>query len=247
MAGHSHWAKIKRTKGVSDARRGKLFSRIAREITMAARLGGGDPGFNPRLRTAIATAKSESMPNDTIERAVKKGTGELAGENYEELTYEGYGPGGVALLVQTTTDNKNRTAAEIRSLFSKNNGNLGTPNSVAWMFHARGLIPVPAAGANEDAVMMAALDAGAEDVRTSGEYIEILTPPDKLYAVDEALRKAGIQAEPAKLTQVPANTVAVADPKTAAALLQLVEALEDHDDVQNVFANFDMPDGLAAP
>ncbi len=246
MAGHSHWAKVKRAKGASDAKRGKLFSRLAREIAMAAKLGGGDSSFNPRLRQAILTAKSESVPNDTIERAVKKGTGELGGIAIEEMLYEGYGTGGVAMIVEAATDNKNRAAAEIRSLFSKNNGSLAAPGSVAWMFQYRGLILIPQGSASEEAIMEAALDAGAEDIRTSESHFEVITPTDKLYAVDDALKKGGIASESSKFSYLPNNLTPVTDESAARQVLALLDALEDHEDVQNVYSNLDISEELAA-
>lgn len=247
MAGHSHWAKVKRTKGVLDQRRGKLFSKLSKEITVAARLGGGDPNFNPRLRQAIATAKSESVPADNIERAIKKGTGELEGAAYEEMTYEGYGPGGVAILVEVATDNKNRSAAEIRSIFAKNNGNLAGSGSVAWMFHRKGVITLAEPGISEDDVILVALDAGAEDVRSQEGTIEIITTPDnKLETVSKALEQAKIPVVSAKLGYVPGNLTPVTDPHMAEQVLALLEALDDHDDVQAVHANFEMASDLLA-
>jgi YebC/PmpR family DNA-binding regulatory protein len=247
MAGHSRWAKVKHYKGTIDQRRGKLFSKLSKEISVAAKLGGGDPHFNPRLRQAIATARGESMPVDNIERAVKKGTGELEGAAYEEMTYEGYGPGGVAILLEAATDNKNRSAAELRSLFLKNHGHLGGSGSVAWMFHRKGVITITAPGISEDDVILAALDAGAEDVRSHEEIIEIITPPDnKLDAVSKALEQAKIPLATAKLSYVPGNLAPVTDPQVAEQILALLEALDDHDDVQAVHANFEMtPDLLA--
>lgn len=246
MAGHSHWAKIKRAKGASDAKKGKLFSRLAREISMAVKLGGADPGFNPRLRQAIANAKAESMTNDTISRAIKKGSGELGGESYEELTYEGYGPEGVALLVEATTDNKNRTAAEIRSLFSKNLGNLGSPGSVAWMFQRKGLILIPQKSATEDQVMTAALEAGAEDIQAGEDVFEVTTLPEKLYAVEAELRKANLPVESSQFTYLSTNLMTVKDKTVAEQVLQLIEALEDHDDVQAVYSNSEMTEEVLA-
>jgi YebC/PmpR family DNA-binding regulatory protein len=247
MAGHSRWAKVKHYKGTIDQRRGKLFSKLSKEITVAAKLGGGDPNFNPRLRQSIATARGESMPVDNIERAVKKGTGELAGEAYEEMTYEGYGPGGVAILLEATTDNKNRSAAEIRAVFTKHHGHLAGSGSVAWMFHRKGLVVITAPGISEDDVILTALDAGAEDVRSHEEIIEIITPPDnKLHAVTHALEAAKIPFASAKLSYIPENLTAVTDPHIAEQLLGLIEALDDHDDVQTVHANLEMaPDLLA--
>lgn len=244
MAGHSHWAKVKRTKGVLDQRRGKLFSKLSKEITVAAKLGGGDPSFNPRLRQAILTAKSESVPADNIERAIKKGTGEIEGASYDEITYEGYAPGGVAMLVETATDNKNRTAAEIRAIFTKNNGNLAGAGSVAWMFHRKGLILVDAAKATEDQVFNIALDAGADDIKSTGNDIEVWTAPDKLDVVSEALKKGDLPVTSSKFTYVAENQTPVQDPQVAEQVMRLYEALDDHDDVQNVHANFDIPDEI---
>lgn len=240
MSGHSHWATIKRTKGAADARKGKLFSKLSKEISVAAKLGGGDPNFNPRLRQAIQTARGESMPNDNIERAVKKGTGEIEGASYEELTYEGFAPGGVAILVETTTDNRNRSAAEIRAIFTKNNGNMGGAGSVAWMFHRKGLVTIDKSKTTEDDVLTATLDAGADDVRTVENLIEVITPPDKLDAVNEALKQAKIPHESSKLTYIPENLTPVTDVATAEQVLHLYEALDDHEDVQNIYANFDI-------
>jgi YebC/PmpR family DNA-binding regulatory protein len=247
MSGHSHWSKVKRAKGVTDQRRGKLFSRLSKEITVAARAGGGDPNFNPRLRQAVATARGESVPVDNIERAIKKGTGEIEGSAYEEMIYEGYGPAGVAILVEAATDNKNRSAAEIRSLFAKNHGHLAGSGSVAWMFHHKGVITITAPGISEDDVILSALDAGAEDVRSHENVIEIITPPDTtLETVAKALEAAKIPVETAKLSYIPGNLTPVTDSHAAEQVLALLEALDDHDDVQMVHANLEMaPDLLA--
>jgi YebC/PmpR family DNA-binding regulatory protein len=247
MSGHSRWSKVKNYKGAIDAKRGKIFSKLSKEISVAAKAGGGDPHFNPRLRQAIATARGESMPVDNIDRAVKKGTGELEGAAYEEMTYEGYGPGGVAILLEAATDNKNRSAAEIRAIFTKNNGHLAGSGSVAWMFHRKGVITITAPGVSEDDVILAALDAGAEDVRSHEEIIEVVTPPDnKLDAVAKALEHAKIPIASAKLSYIPGNLAPVTDPHVAEQVLALLEALDDHDDVQTVHANLDMaPDLLA--
>jgi len=230
-----------------DQRRGKLFSKLSKEISVAARLGGGDPNFNPRLRQAIATARGESVPVDNIERAIKKGTGELEGAAYEEMTYEGYGPGGVAILIEAATDNKNRSAAEIRAIFTKNHGNLGGSGSVAWMFHRKGIITITEPGISEDDVILTALDAGAVDVRSHDGMIEIVTPPDnKLDAVSKALEHAKIPLASAKLSYIPGNLTPITDPHVAEQVLALLEALDDHDDAQAVHANLDMaPDLLA--
>jgi YebC/PmpR family DNA-binding regulatory protein len=241
MSGHSHWAKVKRAKGVTDQRRGKLFSRLSKEISVAAKAGGGDPNFNPRLRQAISTARGESVPVDNIERAIKQGTGEIAGSAYEEMLYEGYGPAGVAILVEAATDNKNRSAAEIRSVFAKNHGNLAGTGSVAWMFHHKGVITITDAGISEDDVIEAALDAGAEDVRTHDGVIEVITSPDtKLHAVSKALETAKIPVASAKLSYLPDNLMTVTDAHVAEQVLALLEALDDHEDVQTVHANLEM-------
>jgi YebC/PmpR family DNA-binding regulatory protein len=247
MAGHSRWSKVKHYKGTIDQKRGKLFSKLSKEITVAAKLGGGDPNFNPRLRQSIATARGESMPVDNIERAVKKGTGELEGSDYEEMIYEGYGPGGVAILLETATDNKNRSAAEFRAVFTKYHGHLAGPGSVAWMFHRKGVISITAPGVSEDDVILIALDAGAEDVRSHEGVIEVITPPDnKLDAVAKALEQAKIPLASAKLSYVPGNLAPVTDPHIAEQILALLEALDDHDDVQTVHANLEMaPEVLA--
>ena len=243
MAGHNKWSKIKRTKGVLDAKRGKIFSRIAKEITVAARMGGGDPGMNPRLRSAILAAKAQNMPNDNVERAVKKGVGEVEGEQYEELVYEGYAPGGVAVL-ETATDNKNRTAADLRLIFTKNNGNLASSGSVSYMFHRKGQITVPLAETTEERIFEAVLDAGAEDMTSDEEHFTVVTPPDQLFAVAEALRNAEITPDSQKLTYIPETTVAVEDPKVTSQVLRLCEALDDCEDVQSVHANFDIPEEI---
>jgi YebC/PmpR family DNA-binding regulatory protein len=247
MSGHSRWSKVKNYKGAIDAKRGKIFSKLSKEITVATKAGGGDPNFNPRLRQAIATARGESMPVDNIERAIKKGTGELAGEVYEEMVYEGYGPGGVAILIEATSDNKNRSAPEFRAIFTKHNGHMAGTGSVAWMFHHKGLITITAPGISEDDVILTALDAGAEDVRSHEDVIEILTPPDnKLHAVTHALEHAKIPIASAKLSYIPGNLTAVTDPHIAEQVLDLIHALDDHDDVQTVHANLEIaPDLLA--
>ena len=247
MSGHSRWSKVKNYKGAIDAKRGKIFSKLSKEISVAAKLGGGDPNFNPRLRQAIATARGESVPVDNIERAIKKGTGELEGAAYEEMTYEGYGPGGVAILLEAATDNKNRSAAEIRAIFTKNHGHLGGAGSVVWMFHRKGVITITAAGVSEDDVILTALDAGAEDVRAHEDVIEVVTPPDNtLDAVTKALEAAKIPLASAKLSYVPGNLAPVTDPHVAEQVLALLEALDDHDDVQTVHANLDLATDLLA-
>ncbi|RLB56451.1 MAG: YebC/PmpR family DNA-binding transcriptional regulator [Deltaproteobacteria bacterium] len=239
MSGHSKWSTIKHKKAAQDAKRGKIFTRLIKEITIAARLGGGNPEHNPRLRSAIAEAKSNNMPNNNIERAIKKGTGELEGVSYEEVTYEGYGPGGVAMMVEVITDNKNRTTSEIRKIFSKSNGNLGENGCVAWMFEAKGFIVVKKESTSEEQLMDVALEAGAEDIQEEDDTFEITTQPASFSAVREALEAASIPVESARLDKVPQNTVAVSG-KEAEQVLRLAEALEEHDDVQNVYANFDI-------
>jgi YebC/PmpR family DNA-binding regulatory protein len=239
MAGHSKWKQIKRKKAVTDAKRGAVFTRIIREITIAAKAGGGDPAGNPRLRVAIDAAKAENMPMDNIERAVKKGTGELEGVQYEEVTYEGYGPGGAAIMIEATTDNANRTVAEIRHAFSRHGGNLGATNSVAWMFDRKAQITVDAAKVDEDAVMEAALDGGADDVVRDGDTLAITAPPAALHAVQERLKGRKIPVQSAELALIPKSTVKV-EGGDAKKLLALMEALEEMDDVAKVSSNFDI-------
>jgi YebC/PmpR family DNA-binding regulatory protein len=246
MAGHSKWSKVKRFKGALDAKRGRLFSKLSKEITVAAKLGGGNPSANPRLRAAVQAARAQSMPNDNVDRAIKKGTGEFGSQTLEEIIYEGYAPGGVALLVEAATDNKNRTAADMRSIFTKNHGNLGGPGSVSFMFHRKGQITIPLSSAGENRLFELVADAGAEDLASDGEHHIITTPPDQLYAVSEALRRASIEPDSQKLTYIPESSVAVEDARTAAQVLRLCEALDDCDDVLNVHANFDIPDDILA-
>lgn len=243
MSGHSKWSSIKHKKGAADAKRGKIFTKIIREISVAARFGGGDPEGNPRLRTAIATAKSVNMPKDNIERAIKKGTGELEGAHYEESVCEGYGPNGVAILVELMTDNKNRTMAEIRHAFTKYNGNIGTANCVAWMFAKKGLIAFEKDKVDEETLMEVALDSGAEDINDEGTTLEVVTDPKNFETVKEALDKNNLKYLFAKIAMIPQNTVKL-DAKEAEQTLKLMEALEDSDDVQNVYANFDIPDEI---
>ena len=245
MSGHSKWATIKRKKAATDQARGKLFSKYIKEITIAARAGGGDLDANPRLRSAINAAKSVNMPATNIDRAVKRGTGEVAGATYEETQYEGYGPGGVALLVEIATDNRNRTAGDIRHIFTKNGGNMGEAGSVAYMFKPRGVILVDKSSASEDALIEAALDAGADDVHTEGETYEVLTPPAAFEAVREALKQGGIPVQNAELTKLASLQVPLSE-KEAEAALRLIDALEDHEDVQKVYCNFDVPDEILA-
>ena len=243
MAGHSKWKNIRLHKGKADLERGKIFGKLARELTVAAKMGGGNPESNPRLRLAVERARDESMPADNIKRAIQKGTGELASENYEEVTYEGYGPGGVAVLVETATDNRNRTVADLRHIFSRHGGNLGESGSVAWQVARKGVIEVLADGHDEDAVMEAALEAGAEDLSHQGDTYEITTPATDLTTVREALEGRGIPVDSAALEMVPQSTVQL-DSESARRMLKLMDALEDHDDVQRVAANFDITEDI---
>jgi len=239
MAGHSKWKQIKRKKAVTDAKRGALFTRLIREITVAARAGGGDPAGNPRLRTAIDAAKAENMPAENIDRAIKKGTGELEGVTYSEVTYEGYGPGGAAILIESVTDNPNRTVADIRHQFSRHGGNLGAANSVAWMFDRLGQIMLDATKVDEDSAMEAALEAGADDLVRDGEAITLTTPVHELHAVQAALEARGLPVQSAEIALIPKSTVKV-EGGDAKKLLALMEALEEMDDVAKVFSNFDI-------
>jgi YebC/PmpR family DNA-binding regulatory protein len=239
MSGHSKWHSIKHKKGALDAKRGKLFTKFIKEITVAARSGGGDPEGNARLRKAILDAKGGNMPNDTIERAIRRGTGEEEGVNYEEITYEGYGPGGVALMVQSMTDNRNRTVAEIRHIFSKNGGNLGESGSVGWMFEKKGYIVVEKAKRSEEELFELAIEAGADDLRDDEDNFEIITSPEAFEGVQAALKNAGIEPQVAEVEMVPQNYVRL-EGSDARQMLKLMEALEDHDDVQKVSANFDI-------
>ncbi len=239
MSGHSKWSTIKHKKAALDAKRGRAFTRLIREISVAARAGGGDPAGNPRLRTAIAAAKDANMPAENITRAVKKGTGELEGVQLEEVTYEGYAPGGVAVIVEAVTDNKNRTLPEIRHIFSKRGGNLAATNSVAWMFEKKGYIVVAPAAISEDQLLEVVLEAGAEDMRRDGSNFEIFTTPEELDTVKNALKARGIVPLASEVEMTPKNTVRAEGP-TARRVIALVEALEDHDDVQHVWANFDI-------
>ncbi len=241
MSGHSKWSTIKRKKAAQDAKRGKLFTKLIKEITIAARQGGGDPDANPRLRLAVDNAKSANMPADNIERAIKKATGELEGVNYTEIKYEGYGPGGVALLIEAMTDNKNRTVAEVRHLLNKHGGSLGESGSVAWMFDRKGIITLPAQGKTEDEIMEIVLENGAEDLQFEDDFFEVTTGLDTFEDVRKALIDAGLQIENASLQWVAKNTVAVSG-ETAEKLEKLIDSLEDNDDVQNVFTNADFVD-----
>jgi YebC/PmpR family DNA-binding regulatory protein len=239
MSGHSKWHSIKHKKGALDAKRGKLFTKFIKEITVAARTGGGDPDGNARLRKAILDAKAGNMPNDTIDRAIRRGTGEEEGVHYEEITYEGYGPGGVALLIEAMTDNRNRTVAEIRHLFSKNGGNLGETGSVGWMFERKGYIVVDRAAKPEEELFELAIDAGADDLRNDEENFEIITAPDNFESVLAAVKTSGIEPQVSEITNVPQNYIKL-EGQEARQMLKLMEALEDHDDVQKVSANFDI-------
>jgi YebC/PmpR family DNA-binding regulatory protein len=244
MSGHSKWANIKHKKGATDARRGKIFTRLIKEITVAARMGGGDPDGNPRLRSAIAGARSENMPKDNIIRAIKKGTGELEGEVYDEILYEGYGPGGIAVLVECMTDNRNRTVAEVRHAFSKSNGNLGESGCVAYMFDKKGMIYVDKSTTTEEELMDMAIEAGGEDVEEDGDQFQVVTAPEDFDEVREALEEAGVVIAEASLTMVPQNVIAVTEEKQAKSLIRLLQTLEENEDVQNVHANCDIDDAL---
>jgi YebC/PmpR family DNA-binding regulatory protein len=241
MSGHSKWSTIKRKKGAADAKRGRIFTRLIKEITVAARGGGGDPEANPRLRTAITNARAENMPAENIEKAILRGTGELPGVTYEEITYEGYGPGGVAIIVTAMTDNKKRTVADLRHLFSKHGGNLGAANSVAWMFDRKGQIALDAKLYDEETVILAAAEAGAEDVLMEEDLLKVVTSFTEFPQVQQRLQRQGIEFLSAEVVMLPKSTVAV-DEKEAERLLKLLEAVEEHDDVQGVAANFDIPD-----
>lgn len=241
MSGHNKWASIKHKKAIADSRRGKAFTKIIKEITVAAKSGGGDANSNPRLRTAIQAAKDANMPADNIDRAIKKGTGELEGVSYEEITYEGYGPDGAAILVQCLTDNKNRTAAEVRSIFSKANGSMAGAGAVAWIFEKKGLIVISSENSSEDQLMEVAVGAGAEDLKTEKDHFEVVTGPHEFEAVKSALEKAGVKTESAEVTMLPKNTTPVSA-DSARTVLRLIEGLEDHDDVQHVYTNADIPE-----
>jgi YebC/PmpR family DNA-binding regulatory protein len=244
MSGHSKWSTIKHKKGAADAKRGKIFTRIIKEMTVAARMGGGDVDGNPRLRAAVAEAKASNMPKDNIDRAIKRGTGELEGVNYEELTYEGYGPGGVAVMVETMTDNTNRTTPEIRHAFEKCGGNMGTPGSVRFQFERKGYFAVEKSAATEDRLMEVALEAGADDLQTlDADIYEIYTTPDAFEQVRAALEKNKIPTVEAKIGQIPANLVKLDDQKSKQ-MMRLLEMLDDQDDVQNVWTNFDIPEEM---
>ena len=240
MSGHSKWHTIKHKKGALDAKRGKIFTKLIKEITVAARTGGsGDPDSNARLRKAVNDAKGQNMPNETIDRAIKRGTGELEGVSYDEITYEGYGVGGVAMLVETMTDNRNRTVAEIRHLFSKNGGNLGEAGSVAWMFDKKGLIIVDKDSRSEDELFELVIEAGADDLQDEGDVFEIYTAPENFHAVDQAIRAAGIEPQVSELSMIPQNYIKL-EGADAKQMLKLYEAIDDNEDVQKVYANFDI-------
>jgi YebC/PmpR family DNA-binding regulatory protein len=239
MSGHSKWHTIKHKKGAADAKRGKLFTRLIKELSVAARNGGGDPGMNPRLRTIIADAKAANMPRENIERAIRRGTGEEPGVSYEEITYEGYGPGGVALMIESVTDNKNRTVGEIRHLLGKYNGNLAAENSVAWMFTRKGQVVVEKTGADEEKLLNAALEAGADDMNDDGDAWEIVSAPDSFEAVRDAVKSLGVEPASAQVAMVPQNYIKL-EGTDARTMLKLMEMLDDHDDVQRVWANFDI-------
>jgi YebC/PmpR family DNA-binding regulatory protein len=247
LAGHSKWAQIKHKKAQVDAKKGKVFTKIVKEISIAARLGGGDPASNPRLRNAIEKAKEVNMPNENIKRAIMKGTGELPGTSYEEAFYEGYGPGGVAILIEVLTDNKNRTGSEIRHLITKYGGNLGEAGCVSWMFEKKGYILVDKASIDEDTLMSAALEAGVEDMRNDPkeDSYEIITSPENMLSVKKNLESSGINISLAEITMLPKNYVTL-DEKNSEQVLKLIEILEDHDDVQNVYTNFDAPEEVIA-
>jgi YebC/PmpR family DNA-binding regulatory protein len=245
MSGHSKWATIKHQKGAKDKARGKLFAKLIRQVEVAARAGGGDVDSNPTLRTMFQKARSNSVPIDTIERAIKRGTGELEGVTYESITYEGYAPGGVAVLVEVLTDNRNRTGPEVRTLFARNGGSLAEPGAVAWQFERIGSLAVPGS-ADEDELMLAAIDAGATDVAAEGDAWHVTTGPSELHAVQDALEAAGFEVTSADLTMVPTTTIAIGDAESAKPVIRVLEALDDHDDVQAVHANADIADDVIA-
>lgn len=241
MSGHSKWSSIKHKKGAVDAKRGKIFTKIIKEITVAARIGGGDPDANPRLRQAIANGKQVNMPQNNVARAIKKGTGELEGVNYEEISYEGYGPGGAAIMIDAMTDNKNRTVGELRSLMGKNGGNIGENGCVAWIFEKKGLIVIDAADRDEDELMELVLEAGADDLQKENGHFEIKTAVENFETVRKAIEDKGIEMEFAEITRLPGNTVEV-DEKKGRQLLRLMDLLDDHEDVQKAYSNFDIPE-----
>jgi YebC/PmpR family DNA-binding regulatory protein len=239
MSGHSKWHSIKHKKGAADAKRGKVFTRLIKELTVAARAGGGDPDMNPRLRTIVAEAKANNMPRENIERAIRRGTGQEPGVSYEEAQYEGYGPGGAALIIDVLTDNKNRTAGEIRHLLEKHGGNLAAPNAVAWMFHKKGYIVIEKTKADEEKLMTAVLDAGADDLQDDDDNWEVFSTPEAFHAVNDAVKALGIEPATAKVQMIPQNYVKL-EGKVAQQMVKLMGDLDDHDDVQNVSSNFDI-------
>jgi len=241
MSGHSKWSTIKHKKGAADAKRGRLFTKIIKEITMSAKVGGGSIDSNPRLRSAVAAAKKASMPADNIDKAIKRGTGELEGVTYESIMYEGYAPGGVAVLVDVLTDNRNRAGAEVRSTFSRMGGSMAEPGAVSWQFERKGVVILPKASASEDDLMLVVLDAGAEDVEDQGDTWQVITPAAELHTVRTALEEAGMTFDSADLTMLPQQSVPLEDATSAKQVLRVIDALEEHDDVQNVYANFDIP------
>ena len=243
MSGHSKWATIKHQKGAKDKARGKLFAKLIRQVEVAAREGGGDPEMNPTLRTMFAKARASSVPMDTIEKAIKRGTGELEGVKYESISYEGYAPSGVAVMVEVLSDNRNRTGADIRSIFSKNGGSMAEPGAVSWQFERKGVIILPKK-VSEDDLMLVALEAGAEDLEDQGDMWQVTTPPSDLNAVRAALEEASIEVDSAELTMLPTTVVPLESEGDARKVLRLVDLLEEHDDVQNVYANFDIPDSV---
>ena len=244
MSGHSKWSKIKRSKGVLDSKRGKIFAKFSKEIAVACKHGGGDPGFNPRLRTILLKARAANMPADNLDRAIKKGTGELAGVNYEEMIYEGYAPGGVAVLVEALTDNKNRTAGDLRAIFTKYGGNLAGAGAVKHLFRRHGQFLIPRDQMGEDALLALALEAGADDVLTHAENYEVLTEPNQFEAVSKVLEANKLKPQAAEIAYLPATLVPVSEVKVAEAVLNLLDALEDNDDVQNVYSSEDIPDAI---
>ena len=245
MSGHSKWATTKRHKAAVDAKRGKIFSAISKDLTLAAKDGGGDPSTNARLRMLLQKAKAANMPADNVDRAIKKGTGELPGVVYEQLIYEGYGPGGIGIIVEVTTDNKNRAASDVRSTFTKNGGNLATPGALQFNFTKQGQFIISAEKASEDALMEVVLDAGAEDIRNNGDHFEVLCPIASFNAVGEALEKAGIETEDSELAWIPNNLITITDPEIARKIVKLTDALDDLEDVQNVFSNDDLDGSLS--
>jgi YebC/PmpR family DNA-binding regulatory protein len=244
MSGHSKWHSIKHKKGAADKARGKLFAVLIRQIEVAARAGGGDPDSNATLRTMIGKARDNSVPMDTIQRAIKRGTGEEEGVTYEAVSYEGYAPGGVAVIVQALTDNRNRTSAEIKNLFSRNGGSFAEPGAVSWQFERRGIVSIDKNAAGEDDLMLVAADAGADDIQDLGDTWQVTTPPTELHAVRTAIEEAGIAVQTSDLTMIPTTTIALSEESQAKTVLRLMDALEDHDDVEAVYANFDIPDAV---